>query len=60
MQIVALGDNLHKISKLIFWENKKNINLLSAEFAHRVVKVKSILVNIPTQYHTAIHQHILQ
>ena len=25
MQIVFLGDKLHEMSSLIFWENKKNI-----------------------------------
>ena len=39
-QIVSLGDNLHEMSKYIFWENKKIIiRLSSAEFAQRVVKV---------------------
>ena len=37
MQIVSFGDNLHKMSKPIFWEKKKKkkkkkkINLSSAE-----------------------------
>ena len=42
MQIVSLGDNLHEMSNLIFWENKKlyiYMNLLSAELAERVIKV---------------------
>ena len=39
MQIISTGDNLYKMSKPVFWENKK-INLLFAEFAQRVVKVK--------------------
>ena len=34
------GDNLHEMLNLVFWENKKNINLSSAESAQRVVKVK--------------------
>ena len=25
MQIVSYGDNLHVMSKPVFWENKKNI-----------------------------------
>ena len=29
------GDNLHEISKPIFWENKKKNNLLSTESAQR-------------------------
>ena len=29
----------HEMSKPIFWENKENINLLSAEFAQKVIKV---------------------
>ena len=44
MQIVSLGDNLHKMSKPIFCENRKDIiNLSSAAFAHRVVNVKLFL-----------------
>ena len=40
MQIASKGDNLHETSKSVFQENKKtSINLLSAEFAKRVVKV---------------------
>ena len=31
MQIVSNGDNLHEMSNPVLWENKKNINLLSAE-----------------------------
>ena len=40
MQIVYLGDNLHKISSLFSGKkNKKNVaNLLSAEMAQRVLK----------------------
>ena len=40
MQIVSSGDNLYEMSNLILWENKTNINLSSAEFAQRAVKVK--------------------
>ena len=41
MQIVSNEENLHGISNPIFLKNKKNIiNLLAAEFAQRVVKVK--------------------
>ena len=42
MQIVSNGDNLHEMSKsCCLGKNKKiTINLPSAEFAHRVVKVK--------------------
>ena len=33
---------LHEMSNPVFWKkNKKNINLSSAEFAQRVIKVKS-------------------
>ena len=40
MQIVSTGDNLHEMSKLVYLEKNKNmINLLSAEFAQKVVKV---------------------
>ena len=40
MQIVSNGDNLHEMSIVFSRKNKKNINLLSAEFAQRVEKVK--------------------
>ena len=40
MQIASYGDNLHNMSTLFYGKNKKYIfNLLSAEFAHRVVNV---------------------
>ena len=41
MQIVSIGDNLHDISKPVFWEKKiRNIiNVSSAKLAQRVVKV---------------------
>ena len=40
MHIVSSGDNLHKMSKPIFWKNNKTIiNLLYVEYAQRVVKV---------------------
>ena len=43
MQIVSLRDNLHEMSKPIFWENKKNImSLLSAELDQRVVKLNDV------------------
>ena len=42
MQIVSNGDNLHEMSNLFSGKNKKHIvNLLSAEFAQRVVKVNT-------------------
>ena len=31
MQIISTGDNLHEISKPVFWESKKNISVSSAE-----------------------------
>ena len=31
MQIVSNGDNLHEMSKPIFWEKQKYFNMLSAE-----------------------------
>ena len=31
MQIVSKGDNVHAMSKPIFWEKQKSINLTSAE-----------------------------
>ena len=41
MQIISQGDNLHKMSKLIFGKNKKNvISLPSADFTQTAVKVK--------------------
>ena len=44
MQIVSYGDNLLEMSNLFSGKNKKNtINLLSAEYVQRVVKVKEIL-----------------
>ena len=36
-KLSPLGDNLHEMSKPVFW---KKINLSSAEFAQKVVKVK--------------------
>ena len=43
MQIVCLGDNLHEMSMPVFWEGgkkkKRNINLLSADFAYTVIRV---------------------
>ena len=42
MQIVSSGDNLHEMSNPVFWKKnnmKTIINLWSAEFAQRVVKV---------------------
>ena len=34
------GDNLHKMSNPVFWENKKSIiNLSSADLVERMVKV---------------------
>ena len=34
MQIVPNGDNLHKLSNPVFWENKKKVTILSfAEYA---------------------------
>ena len=34
------GNNLHEMSNPDLWENKKNINLSSAKYSQRVVKVK--------------------
>ena len=48
MQIVSSGDNLHEISKPIFWKKSENIiDLSSAELALRVVKVKKCYNNLP-------------
>ena len=41
MQIVSNGDSLHEMSNPEFEKNKKNISLVSAELAQRVVKVKA-------------------
>ena len=42
MQVVSAGDNLHEMSKPIFWEKYENISSLSsAELAQRVLRVKS-------------------
>ena len=35
-----VGDHLHEMSKPVFWQNRKKISVSSAEFVHRVVKVK--------------------
>ena len=41
MQIVSLGDNLHEMSKPIFWIFfLNNINLSSAEIKQRLMKIK--------------------
>ena len=44
---MQIGDNLHEMSKPVFWEGVGegvNVsNLLSAELAQRVVKVKLVL-----------------
>ena len=46
MKIVSsTEDNLHGISKPVFWENVKNSNLSSAEYVHRVVKVTVLRAN---------------
>ena len=50
MQFVCNGENCMKCLILFSGENKKNIiNLLSAEIAQRVVKIKSIdsFLNFP-------------
>ena len=48
MQTVSNGDSLHEMSNPVFWEKQeKNIaNLLSAELALRVIKVKEVLSRI--------------
>ena len=39
--------NLHEMSKSVFWENKQSIiNLMSAEFAKRVVKVNCLVKSV--------------
>ena len=35
MQIVSTGDNLHEMSNLVSWENKKNISKVSAKQTSR-------------------------
>ena len=45
LQIVFFGDKLHEISKPITWE-KNIIILLSAEFAHRVIKIKTHILGL--------------
>ena len=35
MQIISFGDNLHEMSKLMFWENTKNI-INATQQAHDV------------------------
>ena len=41
MQIVSYGDNLHVMSKLVFWENKKNILKCLLKFLPRVLRFKA-------------------
>ena len=51
MQIVSSGDNLHEIFKPIFWKKKKkekNVNLSSAEHAHIILIIGS-LINMQVQ-----------
>ena len=40
MKIVSKEDNLHAMSKPVFWERREIINLSSAELVQRVVMVK--------------------
>ena len=47
MQMVSIEDNLHDISKPVFWEKIKKISIIklsSAEFAQEVVTVKQPLI----------------
>ena len=39
MQIVSAGDNLHEMSKSIFWGKRKKKRFVSAEVAQRVVNL---------------------
>ena len=44
MQTVSLGDNMHETSKPVFWGKIRNLlSMSSAEFAHRVIMVNSLL-----------------
>ena len=45
MQIISTRDGFHEMSDNVYWKNKNIINLSSAEFAWRVVKVKQIHVS---------------
>ena len=38
------GQNSHEMSNPDLWENKKNINFLSAKYPPRVVKVKKTML----------------
>ena len=41
MQIVCIADNLHDLTKPVFWKKKKKrniLNLLSTELAQRLIK----------------------
>ena len=41
MQIISNGDNLHEMSNPDLWQTKEHIiNMLSAKYSQRVVKVK--------------------
>ena len=60
MQIVSSGDSLHEMSKPILLEKKQNkkkttknktsINLSSAEFAKRLVKVNFVVPFLTTSF----------
>ena len=45
------GHNLHEMSNPDLWENKKNINFLSAKYPPRVVKVKKTMLHMKENYH---------
>ena len=57
MQIVSNGDNLHEMPNPVFWENKKNISLSFAEFAHRMVKAKPIVNHVCIRKLSALSVH---
>ena len=42
MQVDSSGDSLHEKGNPVLWE-RKDINLLSTDFAQRVLTVKDIL-----------------
>ena len=56
MQIVSNGDNLHEMSKLVFWEKKKNISICCLlKILPRVLSIKDMRCNV--RKHTFWHVH---
>ena len=45
METVSIGDNLHEMSKPVFWENKKNISKY-----HLLKFLKSAKLKVPSKF----------